>query len=266
MTRSPSDNPAMPSARRAGVCLHVTSLPGDYGIGEIGAAAREFVDAMADMGLSVWQFLPLGPTAYGDSPYQPLSTFAGNEMLVDIGDLIDLGLLGEDEVTELTTLPKRHVDYGALIPLKHRLLNLAASRFEHKSHNGVLEDFQGFLARNDQEWLHDYALFRILKTRHGERPWPEWQPEFVHRDPEALARVEEQEADQIRSIKIVQYLFFRQWLKLRDYAHEKGVILFGDMPICIALDSSDAWANREILPRRRRSPRLRGGCPTRLFQ
>ena len=233
--------------RRAGVCLHLTSLPGPYGIGELGAAAHTFVDTMRAMGLSVWQFLPLGPTAYGDSPYQPLSTFAGNEMLVDIGELIHMRLLNHGEVSELTTLPDRYVDYGALIPLKNRLLALAASRFESKVSDEILQDFKGFVARNDAEWLHDYALFRILKTRHGERPWPEWKPEYVHREAAALATLEEQEADRIEAIKIIQYLFFRQWWALRAYAHEQGVLLFGDMPICIALDSSDAWANRDIL-------------------
>ena len=238
---------SLPPRRQAGVCLHLTSLPGPYGIGEIGGAARGFIDTMVAMQLSVWQFLPVGPTAYGDSPYQPLSTFAGNEMLVDIGDLIDLGLLGEDEVAELTTLPERQVDYGALIPVKTRLLYLAAGRFEETVSADVLEDFQRFLARSDDEWLHDYALFRVLKTRHGERPWPEWNPEYVHRDAEALARLERTEADRIRALKIIQYLFFRQWFQLRDYAHERGITLFGDMPICIALDSADAWATRDIL-------------------
>ncbi|RZV35066.1 MAG: 4-alpha-glucanotransferase [Chromatiales bacterium] len=233
--------------RRAGVCLHITSLPGPYGIGELGAAAHAFVDQMRAMELSVWQFLPLGPTAYGDSPYQPLSTFAGNEMLVDIGELIHLRLLNHGEISELTTLPDRYVDYGALIPIKNRLLALAASRFENRVSEEILSNFNRFVARNDKEWLHDYALFRILKTRHGERPWPEWNPEYVHREASALTRLERQEADQIRAIKIIQYLFFRQWCALRDYAHENGVVLFGDMPICIALDSSDAWANREIL-------------------
>ena len=233
--------------RRAGVCLHITSLPGPYGIGELGAAAHAFVDRMQATGLSVWQFLPLGPTAYGDSPYQPLSTFAGNEMLVDIGELMRLELLNHGEVSELTTLPRRYVDYGALIPVKNRLLSLAADRFKSKVSDEILRDFKAFVARNDKQWLHDYALFRILKTRHGERPWPEWKAEYVHREARALARLEEQEADRIQAIKIVQYLFFRQWWALRDYAHEQGVILFGDMPICIALDSSDAWANRDIL-------------------
>jgi 4-alpha-glucanotransferase len=244
---SESGQSSLPRQRQAGVCLHITSLPGPYGIGEIGAAARQFIDHMVKMGLSVWQFLPLGPTAYGDSPYQPLSTFAGNEMLIDIGNLIHLGLLDEDEVKELTTLPKEHVDYGALIPIKNRLLYHAAGRFELRVRKAIAEDFRRFLERNDAEWLHDYALFRILKTKHRERPWPEWRPEFVHRDADALARVERQEAHRLRAIKIIQYLFFRQWSELRDYAHERGVTLFGDMPIYIALDSSDAWANREIL-------------------
>ncbi len=242
----PNANP-WPRARRAGVCLHITSLPGPYGIGEIGAAARAFVDKMVRMGLSVWQFLPLGPTAYGDSPYQPLSTFAGNEMLVDIGDLVDLGLLAQDEVAELTTLPADHVDYGTLIPIKTRLLALAASRFDDTVDDSFRQDFAGFLERHDAEWLHDYALFRVLKSNHGERPWPEWRPEYVRRDPAALARLENDEAERIRAIKIVQCLFFRQWSRLRGYAHSKGVTLFGDMPICIALDSADAWANRGIL-------------------
>ena len=244
---SETSQSSLPRRRQAGVCQHITSLPGPYGIGEIGAGAHQFIDHMVKMGLSVWQFLPLGPTAYGDSPYQPLSTFAGNEMLVDIGNLIDLGLLGEDEVAELTTLPNRYVDYGALIPIKSRLLHLAASRFEITVDASIVADFGRFLERNDAKWLHDYALFRILKTMHGERPWPEWQPEFVQRNAAALASVEEREANRLQAIKIIKYLFFRQWAELRDYARERGITLFGDMPIYIALDSSDAWANRGIL-------------------
>lgn len=244
---SESNENAAAMRRQAGVYLHLTSLPGPYGIGEIGVAARAFVDTMRAMELSVWQFLPLGPTAYGDSPYQPLSTFAGNEMLVDIDDLIGLGLLVDDEVAELTTLPSSYVDYGTLIPIKNRLLNLAASRFDETVSETIQSEFTRFLERNDRAWLNDYATFRILKTSHGERPWPEWRPEFVHRDADALARLEIIESDRIRAIKIIQYLFFRQWFRLRDYAHAHGVTLFGDMPICIALDSSDAWANRDML-------------------
>ncbi len=237
----------LPTQRQAGVCLHLTSLPSPYGIGELGSGARNFVDKMVEMQLSVWQFLPIGPTAYGDSPYQPLSTFAGNEMLIDIGDLINMRLLATDEVTELTTLPERYVDYGALIPIKNRLLSLAASRFKDAADDALKTDFDGFLSRNNAKWLHDYAVFRILKTRHGERPWSEWKPEYVHCEPAALHDLEETAAEQIEYIKIIQFLFFRQWWMLRDYAHANRISLFGDMPICIALDSSDAWANREIL-------------------
>ena len=132
MTNAESGN-VLPSGKSAGVCLHITSLPGPYGIGEIGESARIFIDAMREMNLTVWQFLPTGPTAYGDSPYQPLSTFAGNELLIDVRDLIEKGLLEKDEAQELAALPHDFVDYGALIPIKIRLLRLAAGRFEVSS-------------------------------------------------------------------------------------------------------------------------------------
>ncbi len=236
-----------PVLRQAGVCLHIASLPGPYGIGDIGEAARNFVDTLCKMGLSVWQFLPTGPTAYGDSPYQPLSSFAGNENLISIGELLSMDLLTDDEVEELTTLPHEYVDYGHLIPIKKRLLTLAAQRFLAGADFELRSSYADFLEANDEAWLHDYAIFRILKTRHGERPWPEWKPEYVHRDPAALAELEDREADEIESIKVTQFLFHHQWRIFRNYANGKGISLFGDMPIYIALDSSDAWANREIL-------------------
>ncbi len=234
-------------SRQAGVCLHLSSLPGPYGIGELGASARHFIDAMVAMRLSVWQFLPLGPTAYGDSPYQPLSTFAGNELLIDIAELTDLGLLSADELDELRSLPAEFVDYGALIPVKNRLLHLAASRFDTVADAAMKQEFDGFLTRNDDAWLHDYAVFRILKNQHDLKPWHEWATKFANRDAAALRQIEASEAELILTIKVMQFLFFRQWFALRDYAHENGIKLFGDMPICIALDSSDAWANRDIL-------------------
>jgi 4-alpha-glucanotransferase len=237
----------LPQRRQAGVCLHITSLPGRYGIGEIGAEALRFVDAMRQMELGVWQFLPTGPTAYGDSPYQPLSTFAGNEMLIDVGGLVEHGLLRDSEADELAGLPAGSVDYGALIPQKNALLSIAASRFEAVADSRLKSAFDDFLEHNDSHWLHDYARFRILKSRHGERPWPQWQPQFVHRESKALRALEAEAGYGIEAIKIVQFLFHCQWRQLRDYANASGVRLFGDMPICIALDSSDAWANREIL-------------------
>jgi len=244
---SNAETQTLPDARQAGVCLHIASLPGPYGIGEIGAEARAFVDKMRDMQLGVWQFLPTGPTAYGDSPYQPLSTFAGNEMLISIGDLVDSGLLAEHEVEELALLPTGFVDYGALIPAKNRLLDIAAQRFPQKAGDEFQARRAAFIAANDSAWLHDYALFRILKTRHGERPWPEWAPEYLRRDKQALQKLEIDEAAQIEAIKVIQFFFHEQWQRFRDYANAGGITLFGDMPIYIALDSSDAWANRDIL-------------------
>jgi len=241
------NNIVLPPGRQAGVCLHMTSLPGRYGIGEIGAEARRFVDLMLAMQLGVWQFLPTGPTAYGDSPYQPLSTFAGNELLIDIDGLISLGLLDQDEVSELTALPQTYVDYGALIPIKNRLLRLAAGRFEARADAKLMSACDEFVEAHDAKWLHDYALFRYLKTQHGERPWPEWEAKYVHREPDALLGLEIAADADIADTKVTQFLFHHQWQDLRDYANERGVRLFGDMPICIALDSSDAWANPEIL-------------------
>ncbi len=237
----------LPARRQAGVCLHITALPGPYGIGEIGESAHRFVDAMHEMQLGVWQFLPIGPTAYGDSPYQSLSTFAGNELLIDVADLIAKNLLEAEEAEELAGLPRDYVDYGALIPIKNRLLRLAARRFEERASAALKSECDAFVARNNDAWLHDYALYRILKTRHGERPWPEWPPGYVHRDANALRELEESAHAQIADIKVIQFLFFEQWARLRAYANERGVRLFGDMPICIAHDSADAWAHREIL-------------------
>ena len=244
---SEANGQVLPSAPRAGVSLHITSLPGRYGIGEIGAEALAFVDTMKRMELGVWQFLPLGPTAYGDSPYQPLSTFAGNEMLIDVEDLIRHGLLTQAEVSPLTALPTKFVDYGALIPMKSSLLRAAAGRFEARADSRLKAGFDRFLEQHDDDWLHEYALFRILKSLHDERPWPQWQPEFVHHDDAALRRLENERATRIVEIKVIQFLFHHQWQRLRDYARESNVRLFGDMPICIALDSADAWANREII-------------------
>ena len=209
--------------------------------------AFRFVDKLRHMGIGVWQFLPTGPTAYGDSPYQPLSTFAGNENLIDLEDLVNLGLLAEDEIAPLKALPHEYVDYGALIPAKRAILSLAASRFEQRASAGLKSEFDAFVDARDAAWLHDYAIFRILKARHDERPWPEWSGEFVHREEAALERVARDSAGDVATIKIMQFLFFRQWAALKAYANEQRIRLFGDMPIYIALDSSDAWARRELL-------------------
>jgi 4-alpha-glucanotransferase len=233
--------------RRAGVALHLSSLPGDHGIGDIADSATDFVDRLAEMQLGVWQFLPLGPTAYGDSPYQPLSAFAGNANLIGLNPLLRLGLLHEGELRELADLPREYVDFGRLIPLKRALLTRAAERFHAREGGGLRAEYEEFLHANAARWLDDYALFRVLKTAHDQRPWTEWEQAYVHRDADALARVRDEFHATIERSRITQFLFDRQWRALKAYASERGICLFGDMPIYIALDSADAWAHPEML-------------------
>jgi 4-alpha-glucanotransferase len=222
-------------------------LPGSFGIGEIGDAAHGFVEWMVRANLGVWQFLPTGPTGYGDSPYQPLSTFAGNEMLIDVASLIRGGLVSSNEADSLIGLSSASVDYGSLIPKKTAMLQRAAGRFQVRADATKRAAYHAFLEESDARWLHDYALFRVLKSQHGERAWPEWPTEFAERDEKALARITSRHAADIENIKIVQFLFFDQWRRLHDFARLNNIQLFGDMPIGIALDSSDAWARRDIL-------------------
>ena len=242
-----SDSLITEMGRRAGVGLHLSSLPGEYGIGDIADGARAFVDRMVEMDLSVWQFLPLGPTAYGDSPYQPLSAFAGNANLIGLEPLLRLGLLRSAELEPLRGLPRNCVDYARLIPLKRALLTLAAERFGERRDEALMSEYEDFLHRSAERWLDDYALFRVLKTAHGERPWPHWDRAFVQRDPAALRQARAEFREQIERTRVTQFLFDRQWRMLKAYATERNVCLFGDMPIYIALDSADAWAHPELL-------------------
>jgi 4-alpha-glucanotransferase len=242
-----ADSIILKMGRRGGVLLHLSSLPGPHGIGDIAASGMEFIDRLMEMDLGVWQFLPLGPTAYGDSPYQPLSAFAGNANLIGLEPLVRTGLLRSFELGVLGDLPRAFVDYGALIPLKRALLTTAAQRFHQPGTHGLQVAYEDFLHRNAERWLDDYALFRVLKTAHHERPWPAWDPGCARREPAAMQRAREKYREQIERTRITQFLFDRQWSELRAYATERNVCLFGDMPIYIALDSADAWAHPEML-------------------
>ena len=237
----------MEMGRQAGIGMHISSLPGEHGIGYISDSSLSFVDQLDEMNIGVWQFLPLGPTAFGDSPYQPLSAFAGNANLIGLNPLIQLGLLDPGETVALTGLPGDYTDYGSLIPVKRALLLKAAGRLSAGKENGLVTEYEEFLHRHGDHWLDDYALFRVLKTAHGERPWPEWDKDYVHRMPDALAKAKNEHHDAIECTRVTQFLFDRQWRALKNYATEKGVCLFGDIPIYIALDSADAWAHPEML-------------------
>jgi len=242
-----ADSLVMAMGRQAGIGMHLTSLPGDHGIGDIADSAMSFIDLLADMSIGVWQFLPLGPTAYGDSPYQPLSAFAGNVMLLGLDPLVRMGLLNPAELEGLAELPRDTCDYGRLIPAKSALLAQASERFLARGGNGLVAEYEEFLHRNAARWLDDYALFRVLKTAHGERPWPEWEEGVRRRKPAALSKVRDACRETIEHTRIKQFLFDRQWQALRAHASERGICLFGDMPIYIALDSVDAWSHPEML-------------------
>ena len=237
----------LPASKKAGVGMHFVSLPGPHGIGDIGDSAMGFVDTLVHCKIGFWQFLPTGPTAYGDSPYQPLSAFAGNEILIGVNPLVRMGLLEPADAATLEGYSSTSVDYGELIPQKHAVLVKAADRFLSRAGSELKGAYDDFLHSHDEHWLDDYAIYRVLKTMHGERPWPEWEEAFVHREHGAIQKLRESRRAAIERIKVIQFLFDQQWRQLKKYAHENDVKLFGDMPIYIALDSADAWAHPEIL-------------------
>lgn len=228
------------------MCMHFTSLPSRHGIGDIADASLAFVEQLAEMNIRVWQVLPAGPAGFGDSPYQPLSAFAGNDLLVGLDPLLRQGLLRGDELAELQSLPETRVDYGALIPLKLAALRRAAERFLANTRNRGEGGFEAFLEDNGAAWLDDYALFRVLKDLHGARPWPEWDRPCLRRQPNALRSIANAHRRELELIKVIQYFFDRQWAQLREHCASCGIRLFGDLPFYIGLDSADAWSHPEM--------------------
>ncbi len=226
--------------RKAGILMPISSLPSPYGIGTLGAAAREFVDFLVRGGQSCWQILPVGPTSYGDSPYQSFSSFAGNPYFIDLDTLAEWGFLEPEEYQSLDwgSDPER-VDYEALYRNRFAVLRLACSRLKR----GDLFQLRGVLWKAD--WLEDYALFMALKDRYDGAPWLEWPEELRLRRPAALERARKELSGEIDFWTRVQLLFFCQWWSLKEYANEKGVSIIGDLPIYVSIDSADVWANPE---------------------
>ncbi len=228
--------------RSSGVLLHPTSLPGRFGVGDLGDEAHKFVDFLAASGQSLWQVLPLGPTGYGDSPYQCFSAFAGNTLLVSPERLVEEGLLAAEDLARAPTFPAEKVDFGSAIEFKNALLRKAFERFTQTTDRDLRAYFEQF-SRQAAGWLEDYALYRALKDAQGGLAWNEWGPELARRDAGALAAAREHLRDAVAAQKFYQFLFFRQWAALKSYAHEHGVLLVGDIPIFVARDSADVWMN-----------------------
>ncbi|GAC1429194.1 MAG: 4-alpha-glucanotransferase [Chloroflexota bacterium] len=231
--------------RGSGILLHPTSLPGPFGIGDLGPAAYEFIDFLAAARQTTWQILPLGPTGYGDSPYQTFSAFAGNPFLISPRALVDDGLLPASALDGVPAFPAQRVDYGAVIPYKQRLLAQAFAHYQVQAAPALRRAVDEFAARQ-QSWLAPFALFMALKDAHDGRPWTEWESDIAAREPDALARWGEKLAESVQRHSYNQYLFFHQWERLKGYAAGKGIQVIGDAPIFVAHDSADCWANREL--------------------
>ena len=242
--------------RSSGILMHITSLPGPYGVGTMGKQAFAFVDFLKDAGQTMWQILPLSPTGYGDSPYQSCSAFAGNHYLIDLDFLVEAGLLKSEELVAIRWCRKEEkADFGLLYNNRLKVLRLAYSRFSDKE---ALDIFCSEAAA----WLPDFALFMALKAANGGKPWYEWPDGQKCRKPDAMAQAREDLAEEIRFYCFQQYLFFRQWNALHGYANEKGIQIIGDVPIYVPLDSVEVWSKPELFQLDKNlNPVAVAGCP-----
>ncbi|MBN2500791.1 MAG: 4-alpha-glucanotransferase [Anaerolineales bacterium] len=229
--------------RTSGILLHPTSLPGPYGIGDLGAEAYAWIDFVSESGCGIWQILPLGPTGYGDSPYQCFSAFAGNPYLISLGKLLEGGLLTESDLEDMPDFNPQEVDFGQLIPWKLGVLDKAFKRFEKQSDlQTEYATFQEAQAR----WLEDFALFMALKDAHGGRPWSDWDMPLRMREDRAIAEARQSYAEEVEKQKFRQFIFFRQWEQIRAYCHQKNVQIVGDIPIYVSHDSTDVWVRPDL--------------------
>ncbi len=245
--------------RKSGILMHISSLPGPYGIGCMGKSAYQFVDFLYEAGQSYWQILPLSPTGYGDSPYQSFSTFAGNHYLIDLEELIDQGLLERHEVDAIQWDTGNRVDYGRLYESRTALLRLAYQRFVPS------QDYSSFLEEN-KEWLTDYALFMALKERFHGKDWQSWSLSLMLRLPDMVEAYRKELKESIDFQCFLQHRFFHQWESLRRYANSKGIRIIGDVPIYVPLDSADVWANPGLFQLNENcQPKMVAGCPPDSF-
>jgi 4-alpha-glucanotransferase len=236
--------------RSSGILLHPTSLPGPYGIGDLGPQAYRWIDFLAKAGCSLWQVLPLGPTGYGDSPYQCFSAFAGNPYLISPEALLEDGLLQEEDLSGVSTrgIPSFRadaVDFGAVITWKLKLLDRSFQHFEQKAPTKLRHELAEFRASHTI-WLDDFALFMAFKEAHNWAPWTTWEPPLRDRQLQALAEAGSKLDTAIQRQVFRQFLFFRQWSALRRHAHAAGIQIIGDAPIFVAHDSADVWAHPEL--------------------
>ena len=246
--------------RSSGILMHITSLPGAYGVGTMGKHAHAFVDFLKAAGQKYWQMLPLNPTGYGDSPYQSCSAYAGNPYLIDLEMLVDEGLLTRQEVNEVCWgYNEERVDFGAQYQNREKVLRLAHSRFEEN------EDYAAF-CRDNSVWLADFALYMALKKKCQGAPWYIWDEKLKFRDPDMLWEMRRELKDDIQFYSFQQYVFEKQWAALRSYAHANGVNIIGDVPIYVPYDSVEVWTNPDLFQLDENlAPTAVAGCPPDAF-
>ncbi|HXG83094.1 MAG TPA: 4-alpha-glucanotransferase [Pyrinomonadaceae bacterium] len=251
--------------RASGVLLHPTSLPSKFGIGDLGDEAYKFVDFLANAKQTYWQVLPLGPTGYGDSPYQCFSAFAGNTNLISPEKLVEDDFLRTEEINRKPDFPVGRVDFGKLYDWKNWILGLAYEKFRRTTSVDLRGKFETF-CQNEAAWLDEYALFRAVKKSQGEKLWLEWDAPLKLRDDTALHYARENLREDVQAQKFEQWLFFRQWNDLKNYANEKNIKIVGDVPIFISLDSADIWCDpREFKLEKDGSPKVVAGVPPDYF-
>jgi len=231
--------------RSSGILLHPTSLPGPDGIGDLGPEAFHWIDFLEECGCKLWQILPLGPTGYGDSPYQCFSAFAGNPFLVSPFLLVEQGLLQSSDLSDRPQFPDRKVDFGEVISWKNTILDRAYQHYCEDKPAAIKKEYEQF-CKAESEWLDDFALFMAIKDDQGLVAWDNWQDDLRLRDEKALTRFQSSHKSEIANQKFRQYLFFKQWESVRAYAHQKNIQIIGDIPIFVSFDSADAWAHPEL--------------------
>ena len=248
--------------RTGGILMPISSLPSPYGIGTLGKEAYDFVDFLVKAGQTYWQILPICPTSYGDSPYQSFSSFAGNPYFIDLRLLCEQGLLTEAECESFDWGESEgYIDYGTMYESRYPLLRKARARFFCKTPEG----YEAFL-KQESGWLSDYALFMALKDAHGGKEWLKWEKELRFRKPEAISKAQKKYAEDIDFYCMLQFLFREQWNALKAYANRKGILIIGDIPIYVALDSADVWANPgQFCLNKELRPIEVAGCPPDAF-
>ena len=231
--------------RASGILLHITSLSGGEGIGDLGSAARAFVDWLVAAGQSWWQVLPCGEVGFGASPYQSPSAYAGNPLLISLDQLLEIQLLDEGDL-QAQPMNSNAVDFQLVKEFKNRVLKKVCSEFTQRASASLMQNYQEFVSGTEQHWLHDYARFTVLKNRFDGSAWNRWPKEFAQADSAALRDFDKEEAPSLEAVKIVQFLFYQQWTALRLYANSRGISLLGDCPIYVASDSVDVWSHPEL--------------------